>query len=77
MAHSSPRRRSSPAWVRQASSEELHAIAFAFLNQQTTADLSERQEWLWTRLIDELEWRWHHTRPSTQRCYCGLCRPPF
>lgn len=77
MAPHSPPRSAVPRWVREASTEELHAIAFAFLNQQTTADLSERQEWLWERLISELEHRWRHTRPSWQRCTCGLCRPPF
>jgi len=66
-----------PRWVRQASSAELHAIAMRFLSLQTTQDLSERQEWLWSALIDELERRWRRTRPAWQRCACSLCRPPF
>lgn len=74
--HSPPRRRS-PRWVRELSLAEAHAIAYSFLNAQTTTDLTERQEWLWDALVSELEYRWRNTRPSWQRCNCGLCRPPF
>ena len=73
----SPPRKHRPRWVRDASSETLHAICHAFLKAQTSADLSERQEWLWNKLIDELEHRWRSTRPSWRRCNCPLCRPPF
>ena len=66
-----------PRWVRESPSTELHAIATRFLNSQESVDLTERQEWLWSRLVAELEWRWLHTRPVWQRCPCGLCRPPF
>lgn len=73
----SPPRRRSPLWVRRMSSEDLHAVAHRFLSLQTTADLTERQEWLWGALISELEYRWRRTRPTWRRCNCGLCRPPF
>jgi len=73
----SPPRRRSPRWVRESSSATLHAIAHRFLNMQTTADLTERQEWLWEALISELEHRHRNARPAWQRCQCGLCRPPF
>jgi hypothetical protein len=68
---------SRPRWVRLARSEELHAIAWRFLHLQEHQDLTERQEWLWHALIDELERRWRRTRPAWQRCNCALCRPPF
>lgn len=77
MAPHSPPRRRPPRWVRDASGDTLHAIAFRFLNLQTTADLTERQEWLWQILVDELERRAAKTRPAWQRCRCGLCTPPF
>lgn len=77
MAPHSPPRRRSPRWVRESSSETLHAIAHRFLNMQESVDLTERQEWLWNALVSELEYRWRTTRPSWQRCACGLCRPPF
>lgn len=74
--HSPPRRRS-PRWVRDLDSDTLHAIATRFLSLQTTADLSERQEWLWTALISELEYRRARTSPAWRKCNCALCVAPF
>jgi hypothetical protein len=40
-------------------------------------DLSERQEWLWARLVNELELRHQHAGTCAERCWCDLCRSPF
>lgn len=70
-------RRRSPGWMRQASSETLHGIAWSFVKAQETEDLSEAQEWLWRGLISELEYRQRRARPSWSSCACMLCIPPF
>jgi len=58
--------------------EKVHAVAFK-LNQAFLDDIqTEKQAWLWTVLVNELEWRWHHpSRHPFTRCHCDLCRPPF
>lgn len=72
-----PARRRSPQWVREMSSRELHGIAFRFNHDRMTADLTERQEWLWAACVSELEWRRAHTYPYWDRCACELCFVPF
>lgn len=77
MSPSLSSRRRAPRWVRDSPSATLHAIAWRFLNLQTSQDLTERQEWLWNVLVDELEFRAATARPAWQACRCALCRPPF
>lgn len=66
-------------YVAEWSSRALHGTAFMLNRLSETQDLSERQEWLWHRIIDELEWRWLEDirlRPW-QACSCALCFSPF
>lgn len=70
-------RRRSPGWVRALTDREVHAMAFRFSRDRQSVDLSAAQEWLWDRLISELEYRRRTTRPGWQRCSCELCVPPF
>jgi len=71
------RRRRAPAWVRTMTDRELHGLAGRFQREQMTYDLSEQQWWLWEMVINELEHRWHRTRPVWRRCGCQFCVPPF
>jgi len=70
-------RRRSPQWIRDLSSNELHALAHHFNHVRPTVDLSDRQEWLFDTLIMELEWRRRTFRPAWAACACMLCIPPF
>ena len=70
-------RRRSPGWVRALSDRDVHAIAGRFARQRVSADLTERQEWLWDACISELEYRRRTTRPLWRSCSCYLCVPPF
>lgn len=72
-----PARRRSPGWVRALGDRQLHGVAMHLLNEQTQADLSERQEWLWDALMSELEYRRRQTKPWWRRCSCELCVGPF
>lgn len=72
-----PYRRRSPLWVREMSDRELHAIGFRFNHDRQGQDLTDRQEWLWDRVINELEHRRRTCRPSWMACSCELCFSPF
>jgi hypothetical protein len=77
MTDREPTRRRSPGWVRAYHSRGLHALAFRLMDLRRSADLSERQEWLWDAVISELEYRRRtHPRPAWA-CACQLCVPPF
>lgn len=71
-----PRRRS-PQWVRDLDSRVIHSIAWRFNQERVSADLTEAQEWLWSALISELEYRNRSALHVFQRCSCELCIPPF
>ena len=64
-------------WVRETASRDLHAIAERFNRTRPTADLTERQEWLYDAIISELEYRRRQFRPSWKACSCYLCVSPF
>jgi hypothetical protein len=70
-------RRRSPSWVREMSSQELHAIAGRFNRQRPMADLTERQEWFYDAIVSELEYRRRRARPTWSACACYLCLSPF
>lgn len=70
-------RRRSPGWVRALSVRDLHRIAYRLQHQRESADLSDRQEWLWDALISELEYRWRSEERFLFRCTCQLCVAPF
>lgn len=72
-----PERRRSPQWVRQMTDRELHQIGFRFNFERQSADLTERQEWLWDAVVSELEYRRRTTRPTWKACACELCFSPF
>lgn len=66
-------------YVTEWSSRALHGTAMMFNRLRGEQDLSERQEWLYDRIIDELEWRCVETlrvRPW-DACTCFLCLSPF
>jgi len=71
-----PKRR---LYIADWSSRTLHAVAMLFNRERAERDLSERQEWLYDRIVEELEWRWLEdirVRPWAA-CSCLLCFSPF
>ena len=56
---------------------ELHGIAFRFNHERQSADLSDRQEWLYDAIISELAWRRRNAIPGWSACSCELCFSPF
>ena len=71
------RLRRGPLWLRETSSPALHAMAGRFDRLRMTMDLSEAQEWLYDRCVEELEYRRRNSRPSWLQCSCRYCIPPF
>lgn len=65
------------SYVREWSSAALHAVAWKMNHLREGADLSEHQEWLYDKIIGELERRHRRTRPRWKACSCMLCIPPF
>jgi len=65
------------SWVHSLPSGQLHSIAWRLHRMSKVQDLSERQEWLWARLVNELELRHQHAGTCAERCWCDLCRSPF
>jgi hypothetical protein len=66
-------------YVAEWSSRALHGTAMMMNRLRMEQDLSERQEWLYDRIIDELEWRFVEDirlRPWSA-CSCSLCFAPF
>lgn len=72
-----PTRRRSPLWLRETTTQDLHAIAGSFDRRRISEDLSSRQEWLYDAVISELEYRRRVTRPIWRSCSCRYCVPPF
>lgn len=58
-------------------SDTLHSLAGGLRRMGMERDLSRGQEYLWSMVVRELEYR--HRRPATwgPRCWCDLCVPPF
>jgi hypothetical protein len=52
-------------------------MAQRFNNERLSADLTERQEWLYDSLISELEHRRRNAKPGWTACSCYLCTDPF
>ena len=69
--------RRGPVWLRETASPALHAILARFDRDRTTADLSDAQEWLYDRAVEELEYRRRTARPIWTCCSCRYCVPPF
>ncbi len=76
MNYDSPLRRRSPLWVREMPGNSLHGLALRLMSDSTRQDLTDGQEWLWSAVISELEYRHRAARPEA-RCACELCIPPF
>jgi len=70
-------RRRSPAWVRAMTSRELHGVAGHLNAERLSADLSDRQEWLWDAVVSELEYRRRRATWPVRSCTCYLCLGPF
>lgn len=64
-------------WVREMSSRDVHAILGRFDRERTSADLTDRQEWLYDQCVAELEYRRRRARPIWSSCSCRYCIPPF
>jgi hypothetical protein len=59
-------------------SEQLHAVAGRLGRLFQEGTTTDRQDWLWAVVIDELEWRADRDRIlGTRPCPCQFCRPPF
>lgn len=67
------RRRRSPQWVRDLDQRSLHGLAGRFQRKYFDDDLSSREEWLWGRVISELEWRFTHRSDEWLFCSCEMC----
>lgn len=70
-------RRTGPVWVRESHSTALHGILGRFDRMRTGQDLSDAQEWLYDRCVEELEYRRRIARPIWTSCSCRYCVPPF
>lgn len=71
-------RRRSPCWARRWSSEQLHAVCMKLRHLAFTQGISEPQEWLWSSLISELEYRRRRAlREGATACVCEWCLGPF
>lgn len=64
-------------WLRETSSSALHGICGRLDRDRRSGDLSDAQEWLWDRAVEELEYRRRTARPVWASCSCYLCVPPF
>ena len=71
------RRRATPRWIQDLTGRELHGIVGKFDRDRVSADLSDRQEWLYDVIVAELEWRRANTRPVWRSCSCRYCVAPF
>lgn len=72
----SRRRRRSPFWIRQMTSQDLHALALAVRNRQQHRDLTLKECWLFDTIISELEYRARNWKTGWRWCTCELCTPP-
>jgi hypothetical protein len=63
--------------LREATSQELHGLAGRFMKHQMNEDLSDGQDWLYGRVICELERRARREPRAWKRCTCSLCWSPF
>lgn len=70
-------RRARDLWIRQERTRTLHGILGLFDRRRRTDELSEAQEWLWDRIVVELERRHRNTSSLLERCWCCYCVPPF
>lgn len=64
-------------WLRGSTSRELHAIVGTFDRHRVSADLTDRQEWLYDRIVQELERRHKGEKRLLARCWCRYCVSPF
>lgn len=66
-------------YVAEWTSRALHGTAIMLNRLSEEQDLSDRQEWLWHRIIDELEFRHDEAirRTPWTACSCWLCFSPF
>lgn len=70
------RRRTAPFWVRELDDRTCHALTGRLLRESHTQDLSERQDWLLDRCLDELAFRRAAAVRDRQiACTCSLCMP--
>lgn len=76
MTYGTTKRRRSPGWVRAMDDLDLHALGFCLRRSGLEADLSNAQEWLWSAVISELEYR-RRQAATFARCHCELCVEPF
>jgi len=70
------RRRARPPWWQDLEQSQLHALAGRLRRDMFECGISERQDWLLGRLLEELELR-RQERPPSEQCSCDLCCSPF
>lgn len=72
-----PRRRMAPKWVQIMEDREAHATAGRLVRDSRSNDLSDPQDWLVDRLLEDLAWRRSEAlRQRRMPCSCWLCVPP-
>lgn len=70
-----PRR--APLWIQAMEDREVHATAGRLVRETRSADLSDPQDWLLDRLLEDLQWRRRAALRLRQwPCTCWLCVPP-
>ncbi len=75
-----PQRRTAPYWVRRLPDQSLHGLAGKLHRLETTEGdpFTDRQDWLLTACIHELEWRAAMDRVNgIDSCACKWCCSPF
>jgi len=67
------RSRLAPMWVRELDRRQLHALTGKLVRLYGEEGLSDKQEWLLDRCLQELNWRRSHAVWPDPRCSCQFC----
>lgn len=73
-----PVRRRAPGWVRAMPSTPLHSLAGRLLRGFEEDALTDRQDWLYGCVVNELEYRRRHALRAggaLRACHCWFCLP--
>lgn len=65
------------SFVREQDSKALHGMAFRFQALFETDAITDRQDWLYSQILVELQRRRAAQRPVWTRCSCQMCFVPY